>query len=106
MDKVQTLPSCSLCNRRWIAILYLRAGDSCHQHPRPRFTSLGRQTRTLCSTNNTRIVFLERGFAVVTPKARNTLPADTNPARDTGLFKKKLKTFLFHVAYPANPVSC
>jgi len=47
----------------------------------------------------TRLVSSERAFDVAAPKAWNRLPVDIKSTRDTELFKKQLKTFLFHVAY-------
>ena len=45
-NPVQTLPSCTSCNRRSIPTLYLGAGDPCRRYPGPCLTVLGGQTRT------------------------------------------------------------
>lgn len=62
--------------------------------------SVGRQE---LDVPRTRLVSSERAFEVAAPKAWNKLPVDIKSTRDTGLFKKQLKTFLFRAAYP---VSC
>ena len=47
-----------------------------------------------------RLVSSERAFSVAAPKAWNSLPVDIRLITDTKLFKKKLKTYLFNLAYP------
>src|SRR6218665_1035631 len=59
--------------------------------------SVGRQE---LDVPRTRLVSSERAFEVAAPKAWNKLPVDIKSTRDTGLFKKQLKTFLFRAAYP------
>ena len=67
---------------------------------RPSLRSVGRQE---LDVPRTRLVSSERAFEVAAPKAWNKLPVDIKSTRDTVLFKKQLKTFLFRAAYP---VSC
>jgi len=77
------------------------AGDPCRRYPgRASLRSVGRQE---LDVPRTRLVSSERAFEVAAPKAWNKLPVDIKSTRDTGLFKKQLKTFLFRAAYP---VSC
>src|SRR6218665_1166068 len=63
--------------------------------------SVGRQE---LDVPRTRLVSSERAFEVAAPKAWNKLPVDIKSTRDTGLFKKQLKTFLFRAAYPVRAV--
>ena len=48
----------------------------------------------------TRLKAGERAFSVAAPRAWNNLPNELKKITDTKLFKTKLKTFLFTVAYP------
>jgi len=47
-----------------------------------------------------KLKFGERAFTVSGPSAWNRLPTEIKTLTDTSLFKQKLKTFLFTVAYP------
>ena len=44
--------------------------------------------------------FGDRAFSVAGPRAWNSLPIELKTITDTSVFKRKLKTFLFTVAYP------
>ena len=47
-----------------------------------------------------RLVSSERAFSVAAPRAWNSLPVNIRLITDTKQFKKKLKTYLFNLAYP------
>ena len=47
----------------------------------------------------TRTRFGERGFSYCGPAAWNTLPSNLHDISDTGTFRKRLKSVLFHRAY-------
>ena len=47
-----------------------------------------------------KLVSSELAFFVAAPRAWNSLPVDIRLITDTKLFKKKLKTYLFNLAYP------
>jgi hypothetical protein len=42
----------------------------------------------------------DRAFSVAGPRAWNALPIELKTVSDTLSFKRKLKTFLFTIAYP------
>ena len=47
----------------------------------------------------TRLWFTDRAFAISAPSAWNSLPIDIRDCSSEAIYKKHLKTFLFHVAF-------
>ena len=43
----------------------------------------------------------DRAFSVAGPRAWNSLPIELKTITDTSVFKRRLKTFLFTIAYPS-----
>jgi hypothetical protein len=65
----------------------------------------GRSSNRSASNNDvvvprTRLKLGERAFSVAEPLAWNQLPTELKIEKDTVLFKCKMKTFLYKVAYP------
>jgi len=50
-------------------------------------------------SNDIRTKFEERGFSFSAPAAWNMFPDDLQRCSDISVFKKKLKTFLFQLAF-------
>jgi len=48
---------------------------------------------------STRLKLGERAFSVAGPRAWNQLPTELKTTTNTATFKRKLKTFLFSIAY-------
>jgi len=67
---------------------------------RPGRVSLRSASRRDLDVPRTRLKFGERAFSVAAPLVWNRLPSDIRDISSTPLFKKKLKTYLFSVAYP------
>ena len=66
----------------------------------PGRVSLRPASRRDLDVPRTRLKFGERAFSVAAPLVWNRLPSDIRDISSTPLFKKKLKTYLFSVAYP------
>ena len=94
---VQTLPPGPSCNLLSIAVseLVIPVADI------PDCASLHSACRQERDVPRTRLVSSKRTSAVAASKALNI-----KSIRDTGLFKKQLKTVLFCAAYSVYPVSC
>ena len=67
---------------------------------RPGRVSLRSASRRDLDVPRTRLKFGERAFSVAAPLVWNRLPSDIRDISSASLFKKKLKTYLFSVAYP------